>query len=92
MPLALSEHLRVVSAQIAWQRVLHCTAVRPYCMEAGRISRNLSTGVRMATSEPLPQRTMHKSRRLRGQEPLSPSSPERVVRECRHGHLRGAAP
>ena len=30
-------------------------------------------------SEPLPQRTMRKSRRLRGQEPLSPSSPDRVV-------------
>ena len=35
--------------------------------------------MRMATSEPLPQRTMCKSRRLRGHEPLSPSTPERVV-------------
>ena len=26
-----------------------------------------------------PQRPMHKPRRLRGQEPLPPSSPERVV-------------
>ena len=36
------------------------------------ISHSLTTGVRMATSEPLPQRTMRESRRLRGQKPLSP--------------------
>ena len=46
----------------------------------------------MATSEPLPQGTMRESRRLRGQEPLSPSSPERVVGSAATPPLGGPPP
>ena len=42
--------------------------------------------LRMATSEPLPQRPTHKSRRLRGQEPQQ-ATPEKVVGTTPHNKM-----
>ena len=46
--------------------LLHLHKPSPWCL-------------RMANPEPLPQRATQKSRRLRGQEPVSESYPARVV-------------